>query len=426
MARPAPIPIPDIVEEQLDEAAFLWTQRLAALASSAFSIDEVAAGPEERLLAHLEGVAVGGAAAEAELLVPAIVGSDRDRAGAAAAVLAMGRRLDPLRAAVPAAEPNRPVIALALATFLPRGEEPRLLAWLESGDPALAAVALGVLVARDKAPAPEVRRALRSDDLALQEAGLRGCSALGDTARPEIEAALGAPDPRIRTAAVEAGLALGLRAAWQACQRAADAGAPSPLDLEVLAMSGAPDDLARIEVAARTPAHRAAALFAAGLSGRVAAADLGARFLDDAVVAPVAAEAIRAVAGLTVEGAYRAPEPEEPASLADGATASVDRALPWPEPEAVRSWWSRARAGLAEGQRWLEGQPFDPDVALRAFAYGSTRRRAPLARELALRSRGEYRIDVTALAHDQLRRASELRLVARPDFGQPFSRLLRP
>jgi len=430
MARAAPPPIRDIVEEHLDEAAFLWTQRLAAVDSAASTVDEVAEGPEERLLAHLDGLRVGGAAAEAELLVPALVGPETDRAAAAAAALALAGRIEPLAAALPAAEANRPAIALALAAFLPRQEEARLLPWLDGGQPAAAGVALGVLAARGAAPPAEVRRALRASDLAVRLAGLRAAAVLGDAARPDVEAALASPDPGMRGAAIEAGLELRLLAAWQACQRAADAGRAGPLDLQVLAMSGTPDDLARLEAAARVPAQRAAALFAAGHSGRVVAADLCARFLDDALVAPVAAEGLRAVAGLAIEGPYRAPPPaepeEDPEAVLDGPVAGVDRALPWPDPELVQHWWARARSGLAEGARWLEGQPFGPDALLRAFALGPTRRRPPLARELLLRSRGEYRVDLAGLAREQLRRARELRLVARADFGHPLSRLLRP
>ena len=50
----------EVAEEHLDEAGFLWTQWERALVSPDYSASEVADGPEERLAAHLEGLALGG------------------------------------------------------------------------------------------------------------------------------------------------------------------------------------------------------------------------------------------------------------------------------------------------------------------------------------------------------------------------------
>src|SRR6185369_14237639 len=46
----------DILEEHLAEAAFLWEQWELALDAANYSLDEVAAGPEERLRAHLDAL----------------------------------------------------------------------------------------------------------------------------------------------------------------------------------------------------------------------------------------------------------------------------------------------------------------------------------------------------------------------------------
>ncbi len=73
----------DVVEEHLDEAAFLASQWERALASR-LTLDEVAAGPEARLLAHLDGLAVAGVAAVQE--IPASAPPDEGRAFAASLV----------------------------------------------------------------------------------------------------------------------------------------------------------------------------------------------------------------------------------------------------------------------------------------------------------------------------------------------------
>ncbi len=62
----------DVLERHLEEAAFLWTQWEAALADAAYTLAEVAEGPEWRLRAHLDALAVAGRGAVAGLLLPAL------------------------------------------------------------------------------------------------------------------------------------------------------------------------------------------------------------------------------------------------------------------------------------------------------------------------------------------------------------------
>lgn len=431
MARAAPEPIWDVVEEHLDEAAFLWTQWEAALASPRWTIAEIAAGPEERLRAHLDGVAVAGPAADASLLAPALADPDAGRVAAAAAVLAAGGRLEPLRAAV---KPDAArAIARALGLALAGDAEKRLVRWLDDPDPGAQAVAIDALAFRGAAPAPDVRALLGAADPALRLAVLRASPILGDGARQAVEAALDDPDPALRDAAVEAGLRLGLRPAWAACQRAADAGRATPLALEVLAASGDPADLERIAAAARAPELRRAALFAAGLSGRARGAALCAEHLGDPSAGRAAGEGLWAVTGLEIAGAYEAPEPEEPdepvaleaEDLDRPALPPEDAALPLPDAGAVLAWWREARARFPDGPRWLEGRPWTAEEALRAFGAGPTRRRHAIGRELAVRSRGSWRIETRGWARDQLRAQAARPLALRAELGAPFSRLLR-
>lgn len=434
MPREAPPPIWDVVEEHLDEAAFLWTQWEAALASARYAIAEVAAGPEERLRAHLDGVAIGGEAAEAKLLAPALADPDLGRVAAAAAVLAARGRLEPLRAAVkPDAPDAARAITRALGLALAPDAEKRLARWLDDPDPAAQVVAIDALAFRGAAPAPDVRALLGTADPALRAAVLRASPILGDGGRQAVEGALDDPDPATRDAAVEAGLRLGLRSAWAACQRAADAGRPTPLALEVLAASGEPADVERIAAAAEVKELRRAALFAAGLSGRARGAAVCAAHLGDPVAGRAAGDGLRAVTGVAVAGALEAPEPEEPDEPAALEADDLDRpalppddaALPRPDAAAVLQWWREARASFPDGPRWIEGRPWSAEEALRAFRVGPTRRRPAIGRELAIRSRGAWRIETRAWARDQLRAETERPLALRGDLGAPFSRLLR-
>src|SRR5690349_14801760 len=61
----------DVLEEHLDEAAFLWSQWERALVAPHSVLNEVA-GLEERLLAHVDGLVIGGVPVAGRLLIPAL------------------------------------------------------------------------------------------------------------------------------------------------------------------------------------------------------------------------------------------------------------------------------------------------------------------------------------------------------------------
>src|SRR5262249_14679432 len=62
----------DIVEEHLDEAAFLYQLWEQSLRSPKYTLREIAEGPEERMLAHLDGLVVGGSPVAKKLLIPSL------------------------------------------------------------------------------------------------------------------------------------------------------------------------------------------------------------------------------------------------------------------------------------------------------------------------------------------------------------------
>src|SRR5688572_12274873 len=77
----------DVYEEHLEEASFLSAQWERALESSHYTIDEVAAGPEARLFAHLDGLVLGGVPVAEQLVVPALEDADANRVWVAGWVL---------------------------------------------------------------------------------------------------------------------------------------------------------------------------------------------------------------------------------------------------------------------------------------------------------------------------------------------------
>ena len=79
----------DVVEEHLDEAEFLTEVWETNLDSPAYLRSEFEAGPQERLMAHVDGLVVGGDEVRTELLEATLADEDTERWRAAAAALAL-------------------------------------------------------------------------------------------------------------------------------------------------------------------------------------------------------------------------------------------------------------------------------------------------------------------------------------------------
>jgi uncharacterized protein (TIGR02270 family) len=437
MAATAPV-LWDVVEEHLDEAAFLWSQWEAALASPRHTLASVANGPEARLVAHLDGLLVAGAPAQERVLLPALAGDDAERAFAAALALLEGagreglaRVVERLAAAGP---PLAAAITRALALTRRPGVDPELLALARSGAPASVGPALEALAFRAVPVAHDVLlaavAALPPDRIApaVRAARLAGPRALGI-----VDRALGAPPGPVLDAALETGLLLGLPEAWTACVRVAETGGPgSAFPLLLLALGGEPSEVDRLAGAARDEALRPAALTALAFTGRAAAVDACLPYLRDPKAARLAAEAISTITGLAVEGRYQAPEPpppEEPVPLEqDDLDANLvpgpDALLRVPAADALEGWWSKARAQLDGRARCLGGEPWTAKAALAALAGGSMRRRRAVALDLAVRTRGEWTLETRTWAEDQRRLLAERPLPAAADLTSPLRRLV--
>ena len=98
----------DVLEEHLDEAGFLWERWERSLVSPLLRPRQVAEGDEARLLAHVEGLTIGGSAAADGLLEPALREGEAGEASAAAlALLALPDGLARLRAALADGDPDQ-------------------------------------------------------------------------------------------------------------------------------------------------------------------------------------------------------------------------------------------------------------------------------------------------------------------------------
>ncbi len=426
-----------MLEDHLDAAASLARAWERALVSPRYTIGEIAAGPEERLLGDLEGLALGDASAVEELMLPALESGEPNRAFAAAVALLEGggescaelvKRLGNAKGAAPLKR------AMGLTTSSQVNVLLRDVA-AHAGDPAQVASALEILAFRQARLGPELRDLLLANDAGVRAAALRvarGPAPAGVPVGALVSKALSAAEPEVRAAAMELGMIHGSRLAWSVAQKAVEAAEPGAGEaLLVLAASGEPGDVSRLAELASVDAHRTKALFALGFTGSSTGAEVCLGAMQDPKAAKVAGEAFSAITGLKIEGEYvraeernrrREPIPFEDEDLDANLVPGPEDELPMPDMEKVKRWWGANRSRFQATTRYLDGEPLDAAALLRGFESGSARRRPGLALELAIRTRGEWNVETRHWAHVQI--AKQSAAAVKPPVMLPFGRLL--
>ncbi|MBJ6761547.1 TIGR02270 family protein [Myxococcaceae bacterium JPH2] len=413
LARPDRLLRWDVLEEHLSEAAFLGTQWESALTSARFTLEELQRGLEQRLLLHLEALAAAGPIAANRLLLPALAGEESETIRAAAlALLCSGPTYVP--SLLPLLTDGEPCVSTAVQRAIQlRGGEAlaeSLKPLLVTGPPQVQMTVLEILRFLQVSPGPALTTLCNHDVPEVQAAALRAARLWPEAVQAQrIHAALDSPVTTVREAGLELGLVCGMRRAWKACQEWGQENASSGSKARLLlALGGNDAELAQLLPLLEAPTLRRDVLWALGFSGRMVAANACLAWLNDRACGAVAAEAFCAITGLRLAGPFvkKTDETEEPAGTAgddDALLPGADDELVAPEPLAIQQWWAQARLRFDPDTRYLGGRPFTPDRLSEALRTEPMRRRAPLALELAIRSRGRHQLEVNAFARIQAR-----------------------
>lgn len=376
-------PLWDVLEEHLDEAEYLWGAWEHALVAPDYTLEEVEATVESRLLAHLDGLVVGADAARERLVVPALESDEFGRAAAAATALLLDPEAapGPLFTVLRDLPEQRPALVRALACSDRADLVPALRELLADVDEAVVGAAAEALLFHHEPLGDALSILLASDDPALRSLGLRALP--GEPPAPAharaVQAALGDSDLLVVDAAIDAGVLLAPSAAWA---RVRDrAGEPDPsAALLLLALRGGPDDLARVVAALADEPRRLAAIHALSHVGAPELVDVCLEWLEDAAAGPLVGEMLAALTGVDLDEAELA----LPGGDDDALAHAPEDDLPRPEPMATMQWWLRQRPRFAEGQRWLGGRLRTPAVVVDALGGGPMRRRPALLLDLQL------------------------------------------
>jgi uncharacterized protein (TIGR02270 family) len=291
-------------------------------------------------------------------------------------------------------------------------------------------------------PPPPLLEPLQSDDPELIAAAASAARrADARTHLPVIEHLLGHPAGAVREAALVPALAWGSQRAWDACRSwALDPAAPCPLALNLYAALGGRGEHERIARLLQSAPHRAAALFALGLSGSVAQLPALLPWLrgDDPLLGKLAAQSLSMITGIDLgdEALARAGEPE-PADEDDDAASTLpeladddleadlvpapETALPELDADAVERRAQEVVDRLAAEQRHLAGAPFGPAALLDALEHGPQRRRHALALALGIRGGGQLWLDTRAFTARQHADIHAARALALRSLPSPFA-----
>jgi uncharacterized protein (TIGR02270 family) len=412
-ARPRPI-LWDIYEEHLDEAAFLWREWETALDAAIYTLSEVAAGPEERLRAHLDGLVLGGKPVAEKLLLPALTGDDDDLVRPAAWALLAAEDADHfdhvLEALATAEIPKARAVARALGLSRHPATVPRLAPLWTNGSPRLRAILLDVIGRHDLAwVAPRVVEALRPGDPLLLGAALRLVRYLPDRDPAFIwyaEDGLTSVNAGVRGEALATAFVLGSTKVFRACRAEIDQGSAGRLVFGLLALSADPADRELLRKSVRARWSTRHAVWALGFAGDVQSADELVGLMEQPKLAPLAAEAFTAITGLAIEGRYRTvgvtrgPADKEVGLDDPPPVVRPEDHLPAPAAEAIGDWWRQNRGRFAEGQRYARGATRVPETLRGALAVLPTWRREVTALELAAATGGAVGVRGTRWARE--------------------------
>lgn len=353
----------DVLEEHLEEFAFLWELRREGLLSPERTRGDLGR-LEARIEAHVDGLLL--ARGELlELVEPGLGSDDPPVAFASAfALLRSGREgaTAVMEAFRVSSGGGREGLAEALAHGDVRDVKDDLVSSLSSPDPAVA-VAAATALALQRAPGLPDRvdeRLLSDADPAVRSAAWRLTTFLRETPRAEaVRKGLDDADPAVAREAAVASAWFGLPAALEACRSRARSGeGDGPEWLRLLAVLGDASDLAFVLSAAgdRGPAGAGAAgPRALGALGHPRGVDaLLGMMGDEPVRASAAGAAFLKVTGFDAAGDAKAAVGEQP-TPEDETDEDLPDEVALPDADAARSFWSGARGTFAGGARWCHG-----------------------------------------------------------------------
>lgn len=395
-----------IVTQHAEESAFLWVLRNNAICASHYALKDLAKS-DNRIDAHLDGLRIAGGSGW-ELCAEVLASGEAGEVFAAA-VMAFesgdAQRIQTvLDVAVTSADLARG--AVSALGWLPYSQaEPRIRALLHSDDPKIRRIGLAASAVHRVDPGAALSAALNDADLNLKSCALR---AVGDLGRrdliPVLQREFNAEDEVGRFWSAWSAARLGDGAGVHVLNKFAEHPKYQQRALQMM-LRCLPRPLAENslgELMERNVPQRLV-VEGMGIVGDPSFIPVLLNLMVIPEVARVAGESFTMITG--VDLAYQDLEKDAPKGFEAGPTESPededvsldpDEDLPWPDPELVEKWWDVNKGRFRPGQRYLLGEPIDPNNAQRVLRVGRQRQRIAAALEIGIMNPGQPLFEVRA------------------------------
>lgn len=372
---------------------------------------------DERLIAHLDGLAIAGEAglraSDATLVAP-FGGGELFVATVLALQARDTARLERLFALAEAVSDTAPALVSAFGWVSSQHLRGVTKGLLDSPSPLRRAIGLQACAAHQVDPGPALTAACDETDTALRAMAWRASGELGRVdLLPAALRALTDPDDAVRFEAARAAARLGDRDAAPATLRglALAAGPHRVGALTTSLLVTAPGDVhGLLKALPADPVGERLRVRGAGWSGDPFYVPWLLKQAATPTLARVAGEALSLITGadlaaLDLEGAA----PAGPASgpnddpADDDVSLDEDESLPWPDTERLTAWWQVNATRFAAGTRHFVGQALSPAQATAVLSTGMQRQRVLAADHLMMLQSGSRRFNTAAPSHRQQR-----------------------
>ena len=388
-------PIPHIIDQHAEEAAFLWLLRSDAVSAPHYDLEDLS-GLDERVEAHIDGLRVAGDYAwevcEANL--------EFKEAGELfiATVLALeSNNTKQLKTVYEVLKENTELqngFVSALGWVEPNFLEGKVSGFLASKDPYWRMIGIAACTVQRVDPKDYLTQGIKSGDHKLCCQSLKAAGVFGRTdLMGDIHKLIANDDPEIRFWSSWAAVLCGDREEALQCliSLVKEDGLHTEKAISLLLRSlqnqQAKDFLALL----KDQAKLRKVIQGIGIRGEV---DYIPWLIDQMQIpelSRIAGESFTFITG--VDLAYDDLEMDQPEGFEAGPTEDPedgntdldeDEDLPWPDFELVRGWWESNRGQFDSGTRYLMGKPISHENCLSVLKEGMQRQRKAAATELAL------------------------------------------
>lgn len=414
------IVVENVVSQHVSELADLWSQRASLVRAPTVKLRHLKRW-DDRLAAHLDGVAIAGQHAR-PLLQAALESPTPGTMFAATASALEARDLDRIHELIALAE-SVPGAQSGLRASLGwmdrkslRGLVPRLL---KSAVPFQRALGVAASAMHRVDPGIAAGRLTQDPDPMVRARALRAAGELGlYSLVSSLAAAIDDEDPECRFWAAWSAVLLGDRErALEFLAQSARGAEDLPIELQARAFQlslqamGVRAGHELLRQMAADPGNRRRKIQGAGLIGDTAYVPWLIGQMTDEATARLAGEAVSLITGadLALLDLERRPpdtvqagpndDPDDP-----NIDMDPDEGLPWPDSQRVQEWWDGHAVRFGSGDRCFMGSAVTRESCIRVLRHGFQRQRRAAALHLSLSQRGstlfEYRAPARRQRHE--------------------------